>query len=113
MREYRKFFINGKWVEPAEENPFEVINPATEEACAHISLGGQADVDAALGISSEAAKKALFQPSFQKFMNWKNPGGDDDFATSRSKIITGSGKMTWIAEYLESDDVYCNGIICR
>ncbi len=41
--------------------------------------------------------------------NWKNPGGDYDFATSRTKIITGSGKMTWIAEYLESDDGSCNG----
>ena len=56
MREYRKFFINGKWVEPAEENPFEVINPATEEACAHISLGGQADVDAAVVAAKEAFK---------------------------------------------------------
>ena len=23
MREYRKFYINGQWVEPAEENPYE------------------------------------------------------------------------------------------
>tara|TARA_Y100000588_G_scaffold96504_1_gene104552 strand:+ start:10094 stop:11518 length:1425 start_codon:yes stop_codon:yes gene_type:complete len=56
MREYRKFYINGQWVEPAEENPYEVINPATEEACAHISLGGQEDVDAAVAAAEEAFK---------------------------------------------------------
>ena len=56
MREYTQFYINGQWVDPADANSFDVINPATEEVCAHISLGGQADVDAAVAAAKEAFK---------------------------------------------------------
>ena len=56
MRDYRKFYIDGRWVMPAEDHPFEVINPATEAVCGQISLGGQADVDAAVKAAREAFK---------------------------------------------------------
>lgn len=56
MRDYTKFYINGQWVMPAEETPFDVLNPATEAVCAQISLGGQVDVDAAVGAAREAFK---------------------------------------------------------
>ena len=55
MREYKQFYINGEWVDPVTPNDFDVINPATEEVCAHISLGSEADVDKAV-----AAAKAAF-----------------------------------------------------
>lgn len=55
MNDYRKFYIDGRWVDPARGNDFAVINPATEETIATISLGSAADVDAAVG----AAKKAF------------------------------------------------------
>jgi len=55
MLEKREFYINGRWVSPAKANDFEVINPSNEEPCAVISLGGQADTDAAV-----AAAKAAF-----------------------------------------------------
>ena len=55
MIEKRDFYINGQWVAPAAPNDFPVINPSTEEAFATISLGGQADTDAAV-----AAAKAAF-----------------------------------------------------
>ena len=42
------FYIGGQWVAPHAQNDLDVINPATEEVCATISLGGQADVDAAV-----------------------------------------------------------------
>ncbi len=51
----RNFYINGAWVAPAEPNDFDVINPSTEQACAVISLGGEADTNAAV-----AAAKAAF-----------------------------------------------------
>lgn len=51
----RKFYIDGQWVEPARANDLEVIDPSTEEAVAVISLGDQADTDAAV-----AAAKAAF-----------------------------------------------------
>jgi len=55
MLDKRNFYINGQWVAPATPNDFEVINPSTEEPCAVISLGDQADTNAAV-----AAAKAAF-----------------------------------------------------
>ncbi len=53
MLDKRKFYINGAWVSPAKTNDCNVINPATEEVCAVISLGDKADTDAAvLGASA-------------------------------------------------------------
>ena len=56
MLEHRNFYINGQWVSPATANDFPVIDPSTEEQCAVISLGGQADTDAAV-----AAARAAFE----------------------------------------------------
>ena len=47
MLEKREFYINGEWVSPAKPNDYHVIDPTTEEPCAVISLGDQADTDAA------------------------------------------------------------------
>ncbi|MGC3937790.1 aldehyde dehydrogenase family protein [Roseobacter sp. EG26] len=55
MLEKRDFYINGQWVAPATANDFAVIDPSTEEQCAVISLGDQADTDAAV-----AAARAAF-----------------------------------------------------
>ncbi|WP_170600282.1 aldehyde dehydrogenase family protein [Ruegeria arenilitoris] len=55
MIEKRDFYINGQWVAPSQANDFHVIDPSTEESCTVISLGGQADTDAAVA----AAKTAL------------------------------------------------------
>ena len=56
MRENRQFYMNGEWVDPVSPNSFDVINPATEEVCGHISMGSEADVDKAV-----AAAKAAFE----------------------------------------------------
>lgn len=53
--EYRRFYIGGEWVDPAEPRELAVINPATEEPSGVISLGGAADVDRAVA----AARKAF------------------------------------------------------
>ncbi|KPA20485.1 3-succinoylsemialdehyde-pyridine dehydrogenase [Shimia sp. SK013] len=55
MIEKREFYINGQWVAPATANDMTVIDPATEDACAVISIGDQADTDAAV-----AAARAAF-----------------------------------------------------
>ncbi|MDA7965829.1 aldehyde dehydrogenase family protein [Ruegeria sp.] len=55
MIEKRQFYINGQWVDPAMAQDFTVIDPSTEDPCAVISLGSQADTDAAVA----AAKAAL------------------------------------------------------
>jgi aldehyde dehydrogenase (NAD+) len=58
MRDHLNFYINGEWVAPAVPRTHEVINPATEEPVARISLGSKADVDRAV-----AAARAAF-PAF-------------------------------------------------
>src|SRR6204780_2357924 len=55
MKNCRHFYIDGKWVDPTETHDLGVINPASEEPIATISLGGAADVDRAVA----AAKRAF------------------------------------------------------
>ncbi|HHI71017.1 MAG TPA: aldehyde dehydrogenase family protein, partial [Rhodobacteraceae bacterium] len=55
MSNLKSFYINGQWVAPATPNDFDVINPSNEEVCATISLGSEADTNAAV-----AAAKAAF-----------------------------------------------------
>ena len=58
MRHYDKFYIDGEWVDPVSSRPFELINPATEEPFATVSLGSAEDVDRAV----KAARAAF--PAF-------------------------------------------------
>ena len=60
MKNKKNFYIDGKWVTPKSKEEIKVINPATEENCAVISLGNKEDVD--LAVSS--AKKAYSSWSF-------------------------------------------------
>ncbi|MFV0244365.1 MAG: aldehyde dehydrogenase family protein [Qingshengfaniella sp.] len=55
MIEKREFYIDGAWVAPRAGRDLEVVDPSTEEAFAVISLGGEADADAAVA----AAKRAF------------------------------------------------------
>lgn len=55
MIERKEFYIDGAWVAPQAGRDHAVIDPSTEDPCATISLGGQADTDAAVA----AAKRAL------------------------------------------------------
>ena len=54
MLEKRDFYIDGGWVAPEAGTDFEVIDPSSEEAFAVISLGGQADTDAAVAAARRA-----------------------------------------------------------
>jgi len=54
MTNTRNFYINGQWVAPSTPNDFDVINPSNEEVCATISLGSQADTDAAVAAAKSA-----------------------------------------------------------
>jgi len=62
MKEYLQFYINGTWVDPVEAKTLDVINPATEEAMARISLGSAGDVDKAVA-AANAAFPAFSQTS--------------------------------------------------
>ena len=56
MREVLKFYIDGQWVDPAQPKTLDVINPATEEVCGHVSAGSAADVDRAVAAARKAFK---------------------------------------------------------
>jgi len=60
MENKKNFYIDGKWVSPKSKEEIKVINPATEENCAVISLGNKEDIN--LAVSS--AKKAYSTWSF-------------------------------------------------
>ncbi len=73
---YNKFYINGEWVEPGGRSTLDVINPATEEAFATISMGTAEDVDTA----AKAARAA--------FGEWSQ-SSIDERKTVIGKIIEG------------------------
>ena len=74
MTDHREFYIDGKWVSPLKRSDFAVVNPATEEPVASISLGSAADVDMAVS----AAKKA--------FAAWSETSRDERLALLRRII---------------------------
>lgn len=66
MSNNKNFYINGAWVAPATVNDFDVINPSNEEVCATISLGDQADTDAAVAAARAAFDDWAFTPKAEK-----------------------------------------------
>ena len=99
MLERRDFYINGAWVAPAAPRDCAVIDPSTEEACAIISLGDQADTDAAV-----AAAKAAFPA-------WNPAAKSVDFGFSANSDANGytltasgaSGKLSGCTLTLAQD----------
>src|SRR5829696_2200247 len=64
-----KFYIDGAWVDPATPSTLGVVNPATEETFATISLGSQPDVDRAV----KAVRRAFAitsQASVETRLGW-------------------------------------------
>ncbi|OQR36954.1 aldehyde dehydrogenase family protein [Pseudomonas sp. Bc-h] len=55
MSHASRFYIDGRWVEPADPAWFDVIDPATETVVERLALGDARDVDLAVA----AARKAL------------------------------------------------------
>ena len=119
MQDKKKFYINGKWIDPVKERDCFVINPSTEENCAVISIGGKDDVDAAV----QAAKKAFESWAFTSkeerlklletlYANYKKRwadfanaitiemGAPKDFAT-KLQAGTGASHMKSFIRYLK------------
>ena len=66
MIEKRQFYINGAWVDPIEGRDHHVIDPSTEDPCAVISLGGQADTDAAVAAAKDAFPAWMATPPAER-----------------------------------------------
>jgi aldehyde dehydrogenase (NAD+) len=54
MPDSREFYIDGTWVKPRKAHDMPVLNPATEDPIATISLGAKADVDDAVAAARRA-----------------------------------------------------------
>ncbi|MEL7254649.1 MAG: aldehyde dehydrogenase family protein [Pseudomonadota bacterium] len=66
MIEKRDFYINGAWVAPQDGTDHNVIDPSTEDPCAVISLGGQADTDAAVAAAKAALPDWMMTPPAER-----------------------------------------------
>ena len=60
MLDKKKFYINGEWVNPKSSQTIDIINPATEDVCAKISLGNKDDVNEAVQSAKIAFKTWAF-----------------------------------------------------
>ncbi len=107
MLEYKKFYINGKWVDPKNKKQIDVIDPSNEEPCATISIGGSEDVHDAVmsakkaftswGYTSKEDRIKLLEKLYELYKKRWNDianaitlemGAPKDFA---SKLQTGTG----------------------
>ena len=66
MIEKRQFYINGAWVDAVDGRDYHVIDPSTEDPCAVISLGGQADTDAAVAAAKSAFPAWMATPPAER-----------------------------------------------
>jgi len=91
MLEKREFYINGQWVAPAQPNDLKVIDPSTEEPCAVISLGSEADTNAAV-----AAAKAAFE-------SWSHTSKDERYALLEKLYANYKARSTEMAEAISTE----------
>jgi len=91
MTDTRKFYIDGRWVDPVAPRTLDVINPATEEAFAKISIGGAADVDKAV----TAARKA--------FETYANTTREERLALLRRVVEVYTTRQAEIAEIITKE----------
>ena len=54
MKDLRKFYINGAWVDPVSTREMDIINPASETSIGKITLGDPEDVNRAVAAAKEA-----------------------------------------------------------
>lgn len=54
MRNYTQFYIDGEWVEPQQCSTIEVVNPATEDVCGHVSVANISYIEKAIRAAKQA-----------------------------------------------------------
>ena len=120
MDNKKNFYIDGKWVTPNSKKEIKVINPATEEDCAVISLGNKEDVDLAVRAAKEAYSSWAFSSKEERirlleklYENYKKRwadiaiaittemGAPKDFAT-KLQAGTGAAHLKSFIRYLKN-----------
>ena len=120
MENKKNFYIDGKWVTAISKEEIKVINPATEEECAVISLGNKEDVDLAVNAAKKAYSSWAFSPKEERirlleklYENYKKRwadianaitvemGAPKDFAT-KLQAGTGAAHLKSFIRYLKN-----------
>ena len=120
MENKKNFYIDGKWVAPKSKEEIKVINPATEENCAVISLGNKEDVDLAVSSAKRAYSSWAFSSKEERiklleklYENYKKRwadiaeaittemGAPKDFA-SKLQAGTGAAHLKSFIKYLKN-----------
>ena len=120
MENKKNFYIDGKWVAPKSKKEIKVINPATEENCAVISLGDKEDVDYAVSSAKKAYSTWAFSTKEERiklleklYENYKKRwadiakaittemGAPKDFAT-KLQAGTGAAHLKSFIRYLKN-----------
>ena len=119
--EYKKnFYIDGKWVTPKSKEEIKVIDPATEENCAVISLGNKDDINDAVSAAKKAYSSWAFSTKEERiklleklYENYKKRwadiaeaitlemGAPKDFAT-KLQAGTGAAHLKSFIRYLKN-----------
>ena len=60
MLDKKNFYINGEWIKPNSHEEITVVDPATEENCAVITLGNKIDIDMAVKAAKNAYETLAF-----------------------------------------------------
>ena len=120
MENKKNFYIDGKWVAPKGKEEIKVINPATEENCAVISLGNKEDIDLAVSSAKRAYSSWSFSTKEERiklleklYENYKKRwadiadaittemGAPKDFAT-KLQAGTGAAHLKSFIKYLKN-----------
>ena len=120
MENKKNFYIDGKWVTPKSKEEIKVIDPATEENCAIISLGNKDDVNDAVSAAKKAYSSWAFSTKEERiklleklYENYKKRwadiaeaitlemGAPKDFAT-KLQAGTGAAHLKSFIRYLKN-----------
>ena len=120
MENKKNFYVDGKWVTPKSKEEIKVIDPATEENCAVISLGNKDDVNVAVSAAKKAYSSWAFSSKDERiklleklYENYKKRwadiaaaittemGAPKDFAT-KLQAGTGAAHLKSFIRYLKN-----------
>ena len=120
MENKKNFYINGQWVTPKSKEEIKVIDPATEENCAVITLGNKDDVNDAVNAAKKAYSSWAFSSKDERiklleklYENYKKRwadianaittemGAPKDFAT-KLQAGTGAAHLKSFIRYLKN-----------
>jgi len=120
MLDKKNFYINGQWVKPNSSEEIKVIDPATEDNCAIITLGNKTDVDMAVNAAKDAYESWAFSSKEERiglleklYENYKKRwadiaeaitlemGAPKDFAT-KLQAGTGASHIKSFIRYLKN-----------